>query len=110
MKKLLLVTLLFTSSLFTSSAFASSAFAKDLIANPTPDLSVRLKGDSCPKEVANLIDPRFRDEFRYAIAIVYKKEMKACWILTNTGDVFLHYEDDDIGKIPSSMFKVALDI
>jgi hypothetical protein len=105
MKKLLLISLLFASSVL----FTSTAYAIELVAKPTTELTVRLKADACPEHITALIDPKFREQFRYAVATVHKKEVKACWAMSQDGTmVFMQYEDNDVGRIPFSYFKADL--
>lgn len=82
---------------------AGPAFA-DVIARQGED-SVRLTQNPCQIAEHQAFPEGIPEPFRAASAVVSKRLYVACWALRSDGNVFLIFDDNDVGMVPVSLFK-----
>lgn len=81
------------------------AFAAEMV-HKSGDNSVRLQDRPCIHAgTLGLIRPEHRAEFRQGRATVNGHDFFMCWVLTPDGEVFMLFEDADVGTLRADQFK-----
>lgn len=59
---------------------ACSAVHAEFLQLRAPNVSITLTDHACPDEVAGILKPEFKDQFKEAWVLLHGRQILACWI------------------------------
>jgi hypothetical protein len=98
-------------SAFALAALIAAFLLPACATKPPPTMVLRQGGNTltlmmtpCNAKVSSLLKPEFVAQFKNASAVVDGQAFEACWIMHDSGVVYVHFEDGDTAMIPVESF------